>query len=270
MHDVKFLFGASRGGTTRCSRSPPSGAWRNWGRAATLPAQLPRRIAAHPRLYRADRGRRPLQGQSGEYIHEIKIKAWRYNFIEDPRTDVAGVGWVRANLVVLTSVLSFRRPSPAISPAFYLQPGGGQSADGADRRSLLPRRYGRIPLPKNEFLVFEDGTQYRPYLQCTTYRDAASAAFRGSMVASTRLWTISPPEDRAGDRCRELLNLPNSFQTGQKAPREVSYVEGFPQPYQLRRADRVGVREKCPSRFTAPTTAWNGSYPSGLPISRDL
>ena len=176
----------------------------------------------------------PLQGQSGEYIHEIKIKAWRGpNFIEDPRTDVAGVGWVRTNFW-----WPYQRPT-FVSPPFagYISGHSTYSRAAAEVLTALtgdpffPGGMGEFHCPKNEFLVFEDGPSTDLTLQWATYRDAADQCSLSRIYGG-----IHPPVDdipgrKIGQEIGvEAFEFAEQYFNGTKAPREVSAFKVFPNP----------------------------------------
>ncbi len=176
----------------------------------------------------------PLQGQNGEYINEIRIKAWRGpNFIEDPRTDVAGVGWVRANFW-----WPYQRPT-FVSPPFAGYVSGHSTYSRAAAEVLtamtgdpfFPGGMGEFHCPKNEFLVFEDGPSADLTLQWATYRDAADQCSLSRIYGG-----IHPPvDDIPGRRIGREIG-PKAFEFAEqyfnkaKVPREVSELKVFPNP----------------------------------------
>ncbi|MCG8608829.1 T9SS type A sorting domain-containing protein [bacterium] len=135
----------------------------------------------------------PLAGAAGENIGKIKLYTWRGpNFINDPETDVAGVGWILAE-----NWWPYQRPSFVTPPfAGYVSGHSTFSRAAAEVLTLLtgdeyfPGGLGEFYCPKNEFLVFEDGPSVDVTLQWATYRDAAD------QCSLSRIWGgIHPPAD---------------------------------------------------------------------------
>ncbi len=134
-----------------------------------------------------------LQGLNGRYIGDIKILAWKGpNFVNNPGTDVAGVGWIRAK-----EWWSFQRPS-FVTPPFggYVSGHSTYSRAAAEVLTALtgdayfPGGMGEFFCEKNQFLVFEDGPSVDLTLQWATYRDASD------QCSLSRIWGgIHPPFD---------------------------------------------------------------------------
>ncbi|MCF8247453.1 MAG: T9SS type A sorting domain-containing protein [Saprospiraceae bacterium] len=134
-----------------------------------------------------------LQGQSGQYIGEVKMRAWRGpNYISNPASDDAGVGWIRAKFW-----WSYQRPT-FVSPPFggFISGHSTYSRAGAEVLTAVtgdpyfPGGMGTFNCPKNEFLVFEDGPSEGLTLQWATYRDASD------QCSLSRIWGgIHPPMD---------------------------------------------------------------------------
>ncbi|MBT8441993.1 MAG: hypothetical protein KJO76_06385, partial [Gammaproteobacteria bacterium] len=99
-----------------------------------------------------------LRGGSNEHVDKIKVYAWRGpTFINDPETDTAGVGWIRAE-----RWWPYQRPSFVTPPfAGYVSGHSTYSRAAAEALTLLtgdpffPGGLGEFEAPKNEFLVFE-------------------------------------------------------------------------------------------------------------------
>ncbi len=135
----------------------------------------------------------PLQGFVGQFIGDIKAKAWRGpNFIENPDSDVAGVNWIRA-----TNWFPYQRPS-FVTPPFAGYVSGHSTYSRAASEVLtaltgdpfFPGGLGEFHCPQNEFLVFEDGPSVDLTLQWATYRDASD------QCSLSRIWGgIHPPVD---------------------------------------------------------------------------
>ena len=135
----------------------------------------------------------PLAGEGGEHLGKIKVYAWRGpDFIDDPETDVAGVGWILAE-----NWWPYQRPSFVTPPfAGYISGHSTYSRAAAEVLTLFtgdayfPGGLGEFLAPKNEFLVFEEGPSIDVMLQWATYRDAAD------QCSLSRIWGgIHPPAD---------------------------------------------------------------------------
>ena len=145
-----------------------------------------------------------------ENVGKIKLYAWRGpDFIDDPETDVAGVGWILAE-----HWWPYQRPTFVTPPfAGYISGHSTFSRAAAEVMTLLtgdaffPGGLGEFHAPRNEFLVFEDGPSVDLTLQWATYRDASN------QTSLSRIWGgIHPPADdipgrahRGGDRHRRVL-----------------------------------------------------------------
>jgi hypothetical protein len=115
----------------------------------------------------------PLAGANGENVDKIKLYAWRGpDFINNPQTDQAGVGWILAE-----NWWPYQRPTFVTPPfAGYVSGhSGGMSS---------------FEIQANNFLVFEQGPSVDMTLQWATYRDASD------QTSLSRLWGgIHPPAD---------------------------------------------------------------------------
>ncbi len=135
----------------------------------------------------------PLAGQGGQHIGKIKLYSWKGpDFISNPASDVAGVGWIRAE-----DWMPYQRPT-FVSPNFagYISGHSTFSRAAADVLTLLtgnayfPGGMGEFEVDMNEFLVFEDGPSQSFTLQWATYRDASD------QTSLSRIWGgIHPPAD---------------------------------------------------------------------------
>lgn len=135
----------------------------------------------------------PLAGSADENIGKIKLYTWRGpDYITNPETDVAGVGWILAE-----NWWPFQRPS-FITPNFagYLSGHSTYSRAAAEILTMLtgdeyfPGGVGEFIAPQNEFLVFEEGPSVDVTLQWATYRDASD------QTSLSRIWGgIHPPAD---------------------------------------------------------------------------
>lgn len=156
--------------------------------------------------------------QDSANIGKIKLYAWRGpDYIHDPDTDVAGVGWILAE-----NWWPYQRPT-FITPPFagYISGHSTFSRAAAEVMTLLtgdpffPGGMGEFFAPKNEFLVFEDGPSVDVTLQWATYRDASD------QCSLSRIWGgIHPPaDDLPGRRIGREIGIA-AFEQGRK------YFEG--------------------------------------------
>ena len=135
----------------------------------------------------------PLAGPNGENLAEMKIFTWRGpEFITDPETTAAGVGWHLAK-----NFWPYQRPT-FVSPPFAGYVSGHSTYSRAAAEVLtditgseyFPDGLGEFVAPKNEFLVFEEGPSDTVRLQWATYRDASDE------VSLSRIFGgIHPPAD---------------------------------------------------------------------------
>ncbi|HUF10509.1 MAG TPA: T9SS type A sorting domain-containing protein, partial [Rhodothermales bacterium] len=135
----------------------------------------------------------PLAGDSLQHVGKVKVKSWRGpDYVEDPDTSVAGVGWILAE-----SWWPYQRPSFVTPPfAGYIS---GHSTFSRAAAEVLTRLTGdpyfpgglaEFQAPKNEFLVFEDGPSVDVTLQWAMYKDASDQS------SLSRIWGgIHPPAD---------------------------------------------------------------------------
>lgn len=117
-----------------------------------------------------------LRGTLGENVGKVAVRAWRGpDFIENPATDVAGVGWILAE-----NWWPYQRPSFVTPPfAGYVSGHSTYSRAAAEVLSrftgspFFPGGLGEFHAPQDEFLVFEEGPSVDVTLQWATYADAA-------------------------------------------------------------------------------------------------
>jgi hypothetical protein len=135
----------------------------------------------------------PLAGSNDEHVGKIKLYAWRGpDFISEPDTDVAGVGWILAE-----DWWPYQRPSFVTPPfAGYVSGHSTYSRAAAELMTLLtgdkffPGGMGEFHVEQNEFLVFEDGPSEGFTLQWATYQDASD------QCSLSRIWGgIHPAAD---------------------------------------------------------------------------
>lgn len=130
-----------------------------------------------------------LAGNEGK----IALWAWRGpNFISNPATDAAGVGWILAE-----DWWPYQRPSFVTPPfAGYVSGHSTFSRAAAEIMTVMtgspyfPDGLGEFLCPRNEFLVFEEGPTMDITLQWASYRDASD------QTSLSRIWGgIHPPAD---------------------------------------------------------------------------
>jgi hypothetical protein len=135
----------------------------------------------------------PLAGVNNINVGKIKLYAWRGpDYINEPETDVAGVGWILAS-----KWWPYQRPTFVTPPfAGFVSGHSTFSRAAAEVMTLLtgdaffPGGMGEFVAKKNEFLVFEDGPSQDIILQWATYRDASD------QTSLSRIWGgIHPPAD---------------------------------------------------------------------------
>ena len=134
-----------------------------------------------------------LAGTNNEHVGKIKMYTWKgHDFINDPNTDMAGVGWILAE-----NWWPYQRPSFVTPPfAGYVSGHSVFSRAAAEVMTLLtgdaffPGGMSEFEVKKNEFLVFEEGPSVNFTLQWATYRDASD------QTSLSRIWGgIHPPVD---------------------------------------------------------------------------
>ena len=135
----------------------------------------------------------PLAGDGGVNIGKIKLFTWRGpDYIDDARSDIAGVGWILAE-----NWWPYQRPTFVTPPfAGYVS---GHSTYSRAAAEVLTRLTGSAYFPggmsefnveANNFLVFERGPSVDLTLQWATYKDAAD------QCSLSRIWGgIHPPAD---------------------------------------------------------------------------
>jgi len=134
-----------------------------------------------------------LQGSSGRHIGKIALRAWRGpDYVADPATDTAGVGWIRCE-----NWWPYQRPSFVTPPfAGYVSGHSAYSRAAAVVLSRItgdeffPGGMGEFHAKKNEFLVFEEGPSVDINLQWATYYDAADETSLSRIYGG-----IHPPVD---------------------------------------------------------------------------
>ncbi len=159
----------------------------------SLPNYSPGGIPLIPGYIEVVQAGDPLAIDSTQHIGKIKVLAWKGpDYISEPETDVAGVGWILAE-----RWWPYQRPTFVTPPfAGYISGHSTFSRAAAEVMTLLtgdeffPGGMGEFHAPKNEFLVFEDGPSVDVTLQWATYRDASD------QTSLSRIWGgIHPPAD---------------------------------------------------------------------------
>ncbi|MEM7130577.1 MAG: putative Ig domain-containing protein [Chloroflexota bacterium] len=135
----------------------------------------------------------PLAGQGGDHTGKIKLFSWRGpDAIDDPSTDVAGVGWILAE-----QWWPYQRPTFVTPPfAGYVSGHSTYSRSAAEVLTRLtgdeffPGGIAEFTAEKDEYLHFEKGPSVDVTLQWATYQDAAHQS------GLSRIWGgIHPPAD---------------------------------------------------------------------------
>jgi hypothetical protein len=134
-----------------------------------------------------------LRGKNDDNLGKIAIYAWRGpDYINDPDTDAAGVGWILAE-----NWWPYQRPSFVTPPfAGYVSGHSTYSRAAAELMTLLtgspwfPGGMGTFDCLQNEYLVFEEGPSVNVQLQWASYYDASD------QCSLSRIWGgIHPPAD---------------------------------------------------------------------------
>ncbi len=155
-----------------------------------------------------------LSGKNGENIGKIKVYSWRgHKYIDDPKMDYAGVGWILAE-----NWFPYQRPT-FVTPNFsgYVSGHSTYSRAAAEVLTLLtgsaffPGGLGEFKAKKNKFLVFEKGPTQDIKIQWATYRDASN------QCSLSRIWGgIHPPvDDLPGRIIGEKIGI-NAYNYGKK------------------------------------------------------
>ncbi len=118
----------------------------------------------------------PLGGNINQHHGKIAVRAWRGpDYIADPDTDAAGVGWIRCE-----NWWPYQRPT-FVTPPFAGYVSGHSTFSRAAAvvlsrftgSAFFPGGLGTFAAPKNEFLIFEEGPSVDISLQWASYFDAA-------------------------------------------------------------------------------------------------
>jgi len=135
----------------------------------------------------------PLGGNINEHIGKIAVHAWRGpDYILNPATDTAGVGWIRCE-----DWWPYQRPS-FVTPPFAGYVSGHSTFSRAAAfvmseftgSEFFPGGIGTFEAPRNQFLVFEEGPSVDITLQWARYYDAADETSLSRIYGG-----IHPPAD---------------------------------------------------------------------------
>lgn len=151
-----------------------------------------------------------LAGDENEHVGKIKLFTWRGpDYIEDPETDLAGVGWILAE-----NWWPYQRPTFVTPPfAGYVSGHSTFSRAAAEVMTAItgdeyfPGGMSEFPAIQDEFLVFENGPSATMTLQWATYRDASD------QCSLSRIWGgIHPPQDDIPGRLMGLFAGTKAFE----------------------------------------------------------
>ncbi len=190
-----------------------------------------------------------LAGSEGK----IAVYAWRGpDYIQNPQTDVAGVGWILAE-----NWWPYQRPT-FVTPPFAGYVSGHSTYSRAAAvvlhrytgSAFFPGGLGEFVCPQDNFLVFERGPSVTVKLQWATYYDASD------QTSLSRIWGgIHPPADDIPGRVigeqvgNDAYDQAEQIWAGTLPPRATYTTSG------------VG----CPGTFGLPVTV--AGVPSGRPVA---
>lgn len=135
----------------------------------------------------------PLAIDNPQNVGKLKVYAWKGpDYISDPLTDQAGVGWILGE-----QWWPYQRPTFVTPPfAGYVSGHSTYSRAAADLMTSMtgseyfPGGMSEFEVNANDFLVFEKGPSVSMTLQWATYRDASD------QCSLSRIWGgIHPPAD---------------------------------------------------------------------------
>ena len=135
----------------------------------------------------------PLAGTDNAHVDKIKVQSWRGpDYVADPTSDVAGVGWILAE-----NWWPYQRPS-FVTPPFAGYVSGHSTYSRAAAEVLtaftgdryFPGGRSTFAIEKDRFLKFEKGPSVEMTLEWATYYDASD------QCSLSRIWGgIHPPAD---------------------------------------------------------------------------
>ena len=138
-----------------------------------------------------------------ENIGKIAARAWRGpDYISDPETTTAGVGWI-----LVEDWWPYQRPT-FVTPPFAAYVSGHSTFSRAGAQVLtaftgdafFPSGFGEFIAPADEFLVFEDGPSVDVTLQWATYFDAADECSLSRIYGGIHPRADDIPGRLAGDQ----------------------------------------------------------------------
>ncbi len=198
--------------------------------------------------------------EGGRHAHlagaegRIAVLAWRgHDYIGNPETDTAGVGWILAE-----NWWPYQRPTFVTPPfAGYVSGHSTYSRAAAELMTLMtgtpyfPGGLGEFFCAMNEFLVFEDGPSMDVTLQWATYNDASD------QTSLSRIWGgIHPGADDLPGRIIGTYIAPDSYSLAQ------TYFEGDGYPECPADLDNSGATDTID--FLDLLAQW-GTDPGGPP-----
>ena len=135
----------------------------------------------------------PSELENNPILAQVRAKAWiGPDAIENPETDVAGVGWINPLLWMPYQRGTFVTPNFAgyVSGHSTYSAAAASVMEGITGSAFFPGGMAEYVAPANEFLVFEEGPSQDVHLQWATYRDASD------QTSLSRIWGgIHPPAD---------------------------------------------------------------------------
>ena len=159
-----------------------------------LPSYHPAGVDLIPGLIELVEAGDPLEGPNGENIGKIKFYTWRGpDYVTDPTTQIAGVGWILAE-----EWWPYQRKTFVTPPfAGYISGHSTYSRTAAEILTMItgdeyfPAGMGEFHVDANSnFLGLEQGPSVDLTLQWATYRDASD------QTSLSRIWGgIHPPFD---------------------------------------------------------------------------
>ncbi len=175
----------------------PISALRYLGDRYAISPSDPHAITLHPGLIEEVTPATTAVGQRHEHLAgsegKIAVYAWRGpDYINDPTTDIAGVGWI-----LLENWWSYQRPT-FVTPPFAGYVSGHSTysraaavvMDNFTGSPYFPGGLGEYVCPQDQFLVFEKGPSVTVTLQWASYYDASD------QCSLSRIWGgIHPPCD---------------------------------------------------------------------------
>jgi hypothetical protein len=202
------------------------------------------------------------------HVGEVAIRSWRGpEFIADPATQTAGVGWIRA-----ANWWPYQRPS-FVTPPFAGFPSGHSAYSRAAAVVLhaltgsqyFPSGLGEFHAERDAFLVFEEGPSVDVTLQYATYYDASD------QTSLSRIWGgIHPPQDdlvsrhlgvgianAAVGRAWTLFHGPHSDADGDGVIDGIDNCPDLPEVGQID-TDDDGLGNECDDLCVGETTALTG------------